>query len=148
MLERHPVLDLSAHCACGGVELAVAGRIEAMLLCSCLDCQKMSGAGHAAVLRVDAADVSLRGETTAFNRPADSGATLTRRFCPVCGTTLCGISSRAPSKMLLPAGLFAGNNAWFRPSLMIFARSHQDWDVVAADLPRHRKYPEIAPNGG
>jgi hypothetical protein len=142
-----PILNLKAACACGKVELVVAGTVRAMLLCSCLDCQKATGAGHAAVVTVDAADVTVRGETTVFTRPADSGAVFTRKFCPVCGTTVCAKSSRAPSWLMVPAGLFAGSNEWFQPNQLIFARSHQEWDVLAAALPRHEKYREAPANG-
>ncbi len=41
---------------------------------------------------------------------------------------------------MLPIGLFAGNNDWFAPGQLIFARSHQEWDEIAAGLPRHEKY--------
>lgn len=136
-----PIVDLSASCACGAVRVTVKGPVYAMLLCSCLDCQKATGTGHSAVASVDASSVSVSGETRAFSRPADSGATFTRHFCPGCGTPLHGQSSRLERNLLLPVGLFGDESDWFRPARLIFARSHHEWDSIAAELSRHDTYP-------
>ena len=111
-----------------------------MLLCSCEDCQKASGTGHAAVVGLRAEDVHISGEVARFERPADSGAVFTRCFCPRCGTPISGRSSRTPDLVLLPVGLFAPTNDWFLPNQLIFARSHHAWDLIAAELPRHATY--------
>ena len=43
--------------------------------------------------------------------------------------------------MMLPVGLFGAAAAdWYEPSQLIFARSHREWDLVAAGLPRHQTY--------
>ena len=41
---------------------------------------------------------------------------------------------------MLPAGLFGADADWFAPNQLIFARSHRDWDVIAAELPQHATY--------
>ena len=141
--EPKAIVDLSATCACGAVTVAVKGPIWSMFMCSCEDCQKASGAGHSAVAITDPDAVKVTGAVRQFSRPADSGATFTRSFCPACGTPLLGQSSRAPGNIMLPVGLFGGNAAdWFVPNQLIFARSHRDWDTIAADLPQHATYRE------
>jgi hypothetical protein len=135
-----PVVDLSATCACGGVQVAIKGKIHAMFLCSCEDCQRATGSGHSSVAIADPDDVTITGEVRSFTRPANSGATFTRHFCPVCGTPIYGQSSRAPDAMMFPVGLFGAATDWFVPNQLIFARSHRDWDVLAEHLPRYRTY--------
>jgi len=135
-----PSIDLAAACACGAIGMAVHGRLVSMLLCSCLDCQRSTGSGHASVALVPTTALTLTGTAKSFARPSDSGAVFTRHFCPHCGTPLYGQSSRAPEMRMIPVGLFAGNNAWFAPSQLIFARSQQAWDLVADHLPRHATY--------
>lgn len=115
-----------------------------MLLCSCEDCQKATGAGHSAAAFVDATDVTITGTLKSFARPADSGAILTRYFCPECGTPICGQSSRAPRFVMLQVGLFGAQTEWFEPNQLIFARSHRQWDQIAADLARHETYRQKA----
>ena len=138
----HPELDLTAHCDCGAVTLTARGRVISMFLCACHNCQTISGGGHSSPVLLPAEAVSVTGETKSFARPADSGATFTRHFCPACGTTVYAESSRAPTIRILQAGLFAGQNAWFRPNQVIFARTHQDWDLVPGHLPQHERYRE------
>jgi hypothetical protein len=142
-----PDVELATSCACGAVDIAVNGAVKTMLVCACEACQKATGTGHAVVAMLERASVDVRGETRAFARPADSGATFTRHFCPVCGVTVFAETSRAPDVVLLPVGLFGAETDWFAPSQMIFARSHRGWDDLAPDLARHATYraPEIAP---
>lgn len=135
-----PEIALSERCACGAVTVRVAGRVRSMFLCSCEDCQRATGTGHATVALISSDDLEVTGETRSFARPAHSGATLTRWFCPNCGTPLYAKSSRAEGLAMLPVGLFGPGAGWFSPSQLIFARSHHAWDVVDDPLPRHATY--------
>lgn len=135
-----PFVDITANCACGAIAMTVNGPVVSMLMCSCLDCQRATGTGHATVALVPAEALSIVGNAKAFDRPSDSGATFTRHFCPDCGTPLYGQSSRAADIRMIPVGLFAGQNDWFAPTQLIFARSQQAWDLIADHLPRHDKY--------
>lgn len=135
-----PHVDLKASCACGAVSIAVNGPVRSMFMCSCEDCQKATGTGHSTIAMVSPDDVTCTGNTRSFARPAASGATFTRSFCPECGTPLYGRSSRAPNALMLPVGLFGAGADWFEPSQLIFSRSHREWDEIAAALPRHRTY--------
>jgi hypothetical protein len=138
-----PSVDVTATCACGGVTVRITGTVYSMFMCSCEDCQKAGGAGHSAVFVTDPPSVTMTGETRSFSRPSDSGATFTRTFCPICGTPLLGRSSRSERNVMIPVGLFGKDAAaWFIPNQLIFARSHRDWDVIAANLPRHATYRE------
>ena len=135
-----PFVEAEARCACGAVSIAVKGRALAMLMCSCEDCQKATGSGHSAFALFRTADVTMTGETKSFGRSANSGAIFTRWFCPECGTPLVGHSSRGERITIVPVGLFGRNTGWYRPSQLIFARSHHEWDAVDAALPRWRTY--------
>ena len=136
-----PIVDLTAHCACGAVTVKFSGKVLSMFMCSCEDCQKATGTGHSAILLARPGDVTIAGSATSFARPANSGATLTRSFCPQCGTPLLAHSSRAPELLMLPVGLFGADTAaWYTPNQLIFARSHRAWDEIADDLPQHDTY--------
>jgi hypothetical protein len=137
------VADLS--CACGCVSVHVEGRVKSMFMCTCRDCQKATGTGHSTVAAFASADVKIAGDVRVFSTGADSGATMRRGFCPGCGTPIYAQSSRAPSLVLMPVGLFGGAD-WFAPNQVIFARSHEAWDLVAPDLPQHATYREPGGN--
>jgi hypothetical protein len=145
MEKKHTEVDLTGTCACGRVRLTVRGRVLSMFLCSCLDCQHATGTGHMTGAVVPAAALTVEGEVASFDSASDSGATFTRHFCPGCGNPLFGKSSRAPEVRMVAVGFFAGRNDWFAPSQLLFARSHQQWDSIADELPRYEKYrPERA----
>lgn len=135
-----PVVDLAASCACGAVKVTFKGKVRSMFMCSCEDCQRATGTGHSSVFLGTKAELTVTGETRSFTLTANSGARFTRHFCPVCGTPLFGQSSRAPELMMISIGLFGKDSQWFAPNQLIFARSHRDWDLIAADLPRYQTY--------
>jgi Uncharacterized conserved protein len=141
-----PDLHLTAACDCGAVTLTVAGQPVSMFQCACINCQKVSGSGHSSVVLFPVPSVRVTGATKSHVRPADSGATFTRHFCPECGTTVFAESSRAPAFRIVPAGIFAGQNEWFAPNQLIFSRSRANWDMIEAHLPGHEAYrTETAP---
>ena len=136
-----PIVDLVAPCACRAVSLHFKGKVLSMFMCSCEDCQRSTGAGHSAIVLARPSDVTVTGATRSFARPANSGATLTRHFCPQCGTPFHAQSSRAPEVLMLPVGLFGAAAAeWYVPNQLIFARSHRDWDLIDPSLPQHQTY--------
>ncbi len=140
-----PVVDLTAHCACGAVGVHFAGTVRSMFMCACEHCQKASGTGHSTIAIARPGDVTITGETRGFAQIANSGATFTRYFCPVCGTPIYGQSSRAPEALMLPVGLFGADTAWFKPNQVIFGRSHRTWDALAADIPHYATYRDEGP---
>ncbi|WP_354060743.1 GFA family protein [Devosia sp. 2618] len=137
---NRPNIDIAARCACGAISMAVRGEVVSMLMCSCLDCQRSTGSGHATVATVRTSALTVTGPTKSFDRPSDSGATFTRHFCPQCGTGLYGQSSRAPDLRMFLVGFFAVQNDWYAPNQLIFARSHQAWDLIDDHLPQHDTY--------
>lgn len=137
-------LDTVASCACGSVTVTVRGRVLSMLLCTCRDCRKATGTGHSTITLLHRDSVSIAGDVKGFSRTANSGATITRHFCPACGTPIFAITTRAPDVVLVPAGLFDEPD-WFKPRQAIFARSHLDWDILPDGLPLYETY---RPEGG
>uniref|UniRef100_UPI0038995AFA GFA family protein n=1 Tax=Devosia algicola TaxID=3026418 RepID=UPI0038995AFA len=116
-----------------------------MFVCSCLDCQRASGTGHSCLAMVRAGDVATTGTVRTYDLTAESGGTVSRSFCPNCGTPIFGKSSRAPDIVMLPVGVFAQDADWFSPQHQIFARSHHDWDAMGAAIARHHTYPQPRP---
>jgi hypothetical protein len=112
-----------------------------MFMCSCHDCQHATGTGHMTAAMVPVAALTVEGDVASFDSTGESGATFTRHFCPGCGNPLFGKSSRAPDVRMVAVGVFAGQNDWFVPGRLIFARSHRQWDHIAHDIPRHETYP-------
>lgn len=133
-------LNQSGSCDCGAVALIARSRIVSMFLCACINCQRATGSGHSAVVLLHRQAITVEGALRPYSRPAASGALFTRNFCAQCGSTVFAETSRAPGLAIVPVGIFAGENDWFKPNQLLFSKSHQDWDAVADNLPQHETY--------
>jgi hypothetical protein len=141
-VQHNAIVAPHGNCDCGAVSIKANGPVRSMFACACLNCQAVTGTGHSSIVLFAAGDVSIVGDTKQYTRDAASGAQFTRYFCSNCGTTVHAKSSRAPGLSIIPVGVFAGDNQWFKPKHLIFARRHQPWDRLADDLPFHDTYPD------
>ena len=132
---------IETRCTCGKVGLCLLAKPLSMFLCTCLDCQKSTGTGHAPLALFRKDNVSVEGETSQHSVTAASGSKVTRHFCPTCGTPIFGETERQPMLRLVPAGIFE-QSEWFKPGSVIFHRSHNHWDLLPAHLPTFSIYKE------
>ncbi|MBI2719321.1 MAG: GFA family protein [Rhizobiales bacterium] len=121
-------------CQCGAVSFDVTAEPIMSGFCHCLDCQKASGAPHVMHVAFPEQAIRVRGETRGFQSPADSGGTVTREFCPICGSRLFGSSTTLPGMKTVHAAAF-DDPAAFSPMMTVYAKRALQWDQVAANLP-------------
>ncbi len=112
---------------CGGAKFSI--------LCQCRQCQRISGAGHAAQFAVDADRAQVHGDVRTYDLPADSGNTSTSGVCGDCGSPVLKRSSGYPQLLFLHAATLDAPAA-FRPQMVVYSRFGQPWDTVAPELPR------------
>jgi hypothetical protein len=84
------------------------------------------------VVPVDA--LSLTGELRFYQQTADDGSTVSRGFCPQCGSPVAGKSSGHPDVMLFAAASL-DDPTLFRPEKVVWSASGQPWDYTDPDLP-------------
>jgi hypothetical protein len=121
-------------CLCGAVRFISKAKPVRMAQCHCRDCQRVSGAGHTSNALFEAANVEVTGRTSSFALKADSGNTLTRHFCPICGSRVFATNSGRPGMIVLPAGSF-DDSSWFSPQAVLYTRSRHDWDTAGDTVP-------------
>jgi hypothetical protein len=81
-------------CACGNVRYTInIDKPIGVGNCHCLTCQKHSGAPYVTVMFVPAKSMYINGHYNSYSTPAESGATMNRSFCGVCGTHIFGQST-------------------------------------------------------
>lgn len=127
-------MTLRAQCQCGGVRAEFEGELEAIVVCSCLACQRRTGSAFGEGAYVARDKVRLSGVATEYVRPTDAGNAFHQFFCPTCGTTLYFFSSRDPSRIGIAAGAFADPHLP-KPSRSVFDESKHDWLVFSDDMP-------------
>jgi len=128
-------------CECG----AIRYECDAVPLmaghCHCRSWQKASGTGHSSHLMVPRAAVRLTGEASFYERPADSGSTVRRAFCPTCGAPVYGESSGFPDMLVLRAGSLDEPDR-FRPGARVYAADAPSWDQMDPALPSFAGMPQ------
>jgi hypothetical protein len=108
--------------------------------CHCEDCRRSSGAGHSSHLAVPEASVTLTGETKAYDRPADSGNVVTRRFCPNCGAAVFSTNAAMPGMIFLRASSLDDLEV-FKPQMHVYAFRAASWDRPADGMATFEKMP-------
>lgn len=130
-------------CLCGAVRYEAEGEPVFTGLCHCRDCQKASGSGHMPAMAMPRPAVKITGETKGFGVVGDSKKTLTRNFCPTCGSIVFAESEGMPDVILLPAGTLDDPSA-YKPQVAIFTRSRPHWDQ-ASGIPEFEAAPPPPP---
>jgi hypothetical protein len=123
---------ISGGCACGAIRYETEADPVVMLNCHCRDCQRSTGSGHAAVMVVPAAAVTLKGEPRYFKTVGNAGHAVDRGFCAACGSPVTVKLERMPEVLgLHAAGL--DDPACYKPAMDIFTDSAHPWDAMNPD---------------
>lgn len=131
----------SGGCRCGAVRYECSAEPVLTAYCHCRDCQYAAGGPFSTVLGVPARALSIKGETKGYQVTADSGNTVTRRFCPECGSPLFSELSASPGLMIIKVGSL-DDPSWAKPTMNIWTDSAQPWCELSDELPRHGKQPQ------
>ena len=121
-------------CLCGAVRYSVPWPPLALATCSCVNCQKQSGAVMSAVGVVARNDLTLSGELKIFTDKADSGNAVYRQFCPNCGSPVLTDTeaARAGGVIFFKAGTLDKTQD-IEPNLHYWAKSAQKWFTFPAE---------------
>jgi hypothetical protein len=124
----------AGRCLCGSVTFEVTADPLMSGHCHCRDCQKSSGAGHLSMIAFPADAVKVEGRTVRYESKSDSGAIVTREFCPTCGSRLFAASSGMPGMKTITAVAFDDPSV-FKPMMTVYAKRRQAWDDLAQGIP-------------
>ena len=75
-------------CLCGAVRYLLTAAPNYVYFCHCLDCQRESGSPFVTDMNIDRAALQIAGPLKRYTRTGDSGKSIHRNFCALCGTTL------------------------------------------------------------
>lgn len=130
-------------CLCGKVSYTISAAPRVMSQCHCDDCRKATGTGHASNAFFKESDVQIKGETSHYVSVADSGSSITRYFCPVCGSPLFGTLSGLKNVLAVAVGTL-NDSSWFKPSAIVYNKRKPQWDFMDESIPAFEEMPPPA----
>jgi hypothetical protein len=124
----------TGRCQCGDITYEISADPIFSGHCSCIDCQKASGTGHSTIVAFPKAALKVSGAPTKYASKGDSGKTVTRHFCPRCGSRLFSEGEGNPVMILVSAASL-DDQSIVKPGAHVYAKSKAPWDHVNPALP-------------
>lgn len=112
----------SGKCLCGNVTYNCHTEAKAIINCHCEDCRRATGSVFGTNLFVPEDEVEIFGEVSSYSHTADSGSTMTKRFCTKCGSLLFGNNSAKINVLSIRAGT-VNQLDLIKPALNVFMES-------------------------
>jgi hypothetical protein len=114
----------TASCACGAIRIETRGQPVRVGLCHCTTCRKGSAAPFTAnaIWRVE--DVTVQGDTRSWK-----DTTVSRHFCPSCGSPLFGVPDGA-GEVAIGLGAFDQAPTDLVPTYELWTVRREKWFQV------------------
>ena len=126
-------------CLCGAIRYEVRGDPVRAANCHCDDCRRATGASFATNVFVREDDlVILKGTPKRFQHKADSGNTMTKEFCPDCGSQLFGSGSGSTGVKHVKVGTI-DDASGIRPVMDVFVSKKLPFTRLPEDTEHFEK---------
>lgn len=96
-------------CLCGAVRYLLTAAPNYVYFCHCRDCQRESGSPFVTDMNIDRAALQIAGPLRRYTRTGDSGKSIHRNFCTICGTSLLTEFDVDPEHVSIKACSLAGS---------------------------------------
>lgn len=132
---------IKGHCACGKVSYESSADAPAFTgICHCKTCQRSTGSAFSVVLAVPDATLKIDGPLKTFTSQGDSGKSISRRFCPECGSLIADQAELMPGMTMLNAGTL-DDTSWIKPGMQIYCEAAQPWVSLEGEMQQFPKMP-------
>ena len=122
-----------ATCCCGQLKVSVDADPVRISMCHCLACQKRTGSVFGAQAWFPRDNVRISGDSSEYQRIADSGNRITFHFCPSCGSTVYYEAEAMPERTAVPVGAFA-DSQFPAPWVSVYETRKHAWVVTPPDV--------------
>ena len=113
---------------CGELSATATGEPAGVYICSCLDCQKLTGSAFSYCAVYAEENVTTVGGKT-WRYHGDSGRWLETVFCPTCGGLVCYRVEAYPGTIVISVGCFADPD-FPKPDTLYYASRRHPWVKV------------------
>ena len=110
----------SGRCLCGLVRFECDAEPEFQACCHCDDCRHASGGVYGSFVFVSGEALQITGEMRSYEHKSDRGNTMTKHFCPTCGSHMFGSNSKTPERCAVWVGVI-DDARWFKPQAYVYA---------------------------
>ena len=133
-------MSITGGCLCRAVRYSIDATPIVTRACWCRVCQYI-GAGSGTVnVCFPAQALEVSGELREYQRVADSGNPMQRRFCPLCGTHLFTATTARPQLIFVRAGSL-DEPELARPAMTIWTSSAPSWACFDERIPKIERQP-------
>jgi hypothetical protein len=133
-------MKIEGGCLCGKVRYSAEAEPAFVGVCHCKNCQKVSGTAFATVVAVPKTALRLQGTLKSYADRGDSGKTLSRLFCPECGSSVIDEAEAMPGVSMILVGTL-DDPSWVKPGMEIFCDSAQPWVSLGGERQRFPRMP-------
>lgn len=140
MKSRCAMAKIEGGCLCGSVRYSADVEPGFVAVCHCTDCQRFTGSAFVTVVAIAACAFTLTGVLKTFTKKGDTGKSISRRFCPECGSGIVNEVDALPGMAMVHAGSL-DDRSWLKPQSQIFCDSAQPWVHLGGELPSFAKLP-------
>jgi hypothetical protein len=131
-------MKIDGHCHCGQITFEADVDPDAVTVCHCTDCQRLTGSAFRANVSAPAAQFTLRGTPKSYIKTAESGNQRRHAFCGNCGTPIYACAIDNPQSYSLRVGTITQRSA-FSPRRQIWRRSALNWVDTLSTVPPNEK---------
>ena len=132
-------MERTGGCLCGQIRYRLTAELLNPRICWCRDCQRI--AGHGTVnANVPADAIEITGLPSEYIRPAASGNSVRRRFCPQCGSHLFADTPGYPGVVVVRVGTLDDPSS-IKPARNIWSSSAPSWACLDPSMERVDKQP-------
>ena len=127
-----PPMKLEGGCLCGAVRYEFEGDPAMVFFCHCRDCQQAGGSLFHYGILVPEPALKVQGDLNSYESKADSGRSITRNFCPTCGSGVLNTLEMAPGMAVIKGGSLDETGP--KPTFELYTRSKPPWLENAIEL--------------
>lgn len=130
-------------CLCGNYHYSFPrDTVISTFHCHCKDCQKSTGSGKATLLLVPAAVLAAEGELKSYTVQGSEGSSVSRGFCPNCGSPLVSRVKEMPDVCMVKVGTLE-DSSWVSADLSCWASSARPWSPADDSGPVCAENPDL-----
>jgi hypothetical protein len=132
-------ISLRGGCLCGALRYEALGDPGNASYCHCDDCKRATGGPYTVGVLVKLSELRIiSGSVQGYATIADSGRSITREFCPNCGSPLFTKAEKCPDLVFIKAGSLDEPDA-VQPSCQMWMKCSVPWAYIDDSLPKYKE---------